>query len=198
MATAESVAAKLEGLISAANATTGKTDADLTTAINSLISGFGGEDELRYDIGEFTPASNVSDLKIINGIPHQLGEPPDFVLVWTEEASEYSEDNPNTRGIQVNIGYFYAAGLFGIPQRLTMELSSDYETFISFAIAQNEYRISLGSSNSLTYVITEEYAPTSEKIGLPRLIVAGRGAWISGMKYKYFVAQKWWTTGQEG
>lgn len=76
MATAESVAAKLKGLISTANATTGKTDADLTTAINSLISGFGGGSELNYDEGEFTLDSEVVDLKTINGIPHQLGEPP--------------------------------------------------------------------------------------------------------------------------
>lgn len=41
MATAESVKAKLQGLIDLANTTTGNTDADLTAAVNSLIAGFG-------------------------------------------------------------------------------------------------------------------------------------------------------------
>ena len=42
MATAESVKAKLIGLIDASNAATGAADTDITTAINNLISGFGG------------------------------------------------------------------------------------------------------------------------------------------------------------
>lgn len=41
MATANSVKAKIQGLITAANAKTGSTDADLTTAVNTLIDGFG-------------------------------------------------------------------------------------------------------------------------------------------------------------
>lgn len=41
MATADSVKAKLQGLIDAANATTGNADADLTTAVNALVAGFG-------------------------------------------------------------------------------------------------------------------------------------------------------------
>lgn len=42
MATAESVKAKLHGLIDAANAVTGAADTDITAAINNLISGFVG------------------------------------------------------------------------------------------------------------------------------------------------------------
>lgn len=41
MVTAESVKAKLQGLIATANATTGNADADLTAAINALVAGFG-------------------------------------------------------------------------------------------------------------------------------------------------------------
>lgn len=48
MATAESVKTKIRGLIDSANSTTGNTDADLTTAVDSLIAGYGsgggGED----------------------------------------------------------------------------------------------------------------------------------------------------------
>ena len=41
MVTAESVKAKLQGLIATANAATGNADADLTTAVNALAAGFG-------------------------------------------------------------------------------------------------------------------------------------------------------------
>lgn len=41
MATAESVKAKIQGLITTANATTGSSDTDLTTAVNALVSGYG-------------------------------------------------------------------------------------------------------------------------------------------------------------
>lgn len=41
MVTADSVKAKLQGLITAANTKTGNSDADLTTAVNTLIDGFG-------------------------------------------------------------------------------------------------------------------------------------------------------------
>lgn len=41
MATAESVKSKIQTLIATANSTTGKSDTDLTTAVNSLVSGYG-------------------------------------------------------------------------------------------------------------------------------------------------------------
>ena len=41
MITADSVKAKLQGLITKANETTGKSDADLTNAVNGLIEGYG-------------------------------------------------------------------------------------------------------------------------------------------------------------
>lgn len=44
MATADSVKTKINGLIDKANTTTGNADKDLTTAINSLVAGFGQGD----------------------------------------------------------------------------------------------------------------------------------------------------------
>ena len=41
MVTADSVKSKIRGLIDKSNAKTGHTDADLTTAVNTLIDGFG-------------------------------------------------------------------------------------------------------------------------------------------------------------
>lgn len=52
MATAESVRAKIQGLIGTANATTGNADSDLTTAVNALVAGFGqgGENYIDYAV----------------------------------------------------------------------------------------------------------------------------------------------------
>lgn len=66
MATAESVKAKLQGLIAKANEVTGNTHTDLTTAINALIAGYGtGEvvkdPTLLTDLAEYfrTPTQEV-------------------------------------------------------------------------------------------------------------------------------------------
>lgn len=64
MATAESVKAKIQGLINTANTTTGNSDTDLTTAVNALVAGFGsggsgGDGELVKSIVEST-AVNLS------------------------------------------------------------------------------------------------------------------------------------------
>lgn len=73
MVTAESVKAKLQGLISLANATTGKTDTDLTAAVNALIAGFGQGGSSGGASGiymaKITPASNVNRLQVV----HNLG-----------------------------------------------------------------------------------------------------------------------------
>lgn len=62
MATAESVKSKLQGLISKANAKTGKNDADLTDAVNTLVSGYGqgggGGDIIEVDT---LPETNIGE-----------------------------------------------------------------------------------------------------------------------------------------
>lgn len=42
MATAESVKAKIQSLIAKANTATGRADEDMTSAVNALVSGYGG------------------------------------------------------------------------------------------------------------------------------------------------------------
>lgn len=75
MATAESVKAKLQGLIATANATTGNADADLTTAVNALVAGFGqggggglpGVDVIK---GEYIPGQTIGAfaVKLVHGL----------------------------------------------------------------------------------------------------------------------------------
>lgn len=67
MVTADSVKAKLQGLIAKANEVTGNTDADLTTAVNALVAGFGQgggglpEGIIEYEIQTFTPEKDTNE-----------------------------------------------------------------------------------------------------------------------------------------
>lgn len=70
MATLESVKAKIQGLIEKSNETTGATDVDLTSAVNTLIDGYGvggsdgtGDDSIVIDVEEL-PTENIDDSKI--------------------------------------------------------------------------------------------------------------------------------------
>lgn len=72
MATAESVKAKIQGLINTANETTGGADTDLISAVNTLAAGFGqggGGDVSGIYMAKITPSSNMSSLTI----QHNLG-----------------------------------------------------------------------------------------------------------------------------
>lgn len=72
MATAESVKAKLQNLLTLANGTTGNTDATLTAAVNALIAGFGqgggGGGVSAIASGKFTPAENVLEVTVNTGV----------------------------------------------------------------------------------------------------------------------------------
>ena len=79
MATADSVKAKLQGLIAQSNAATGNTDADLTSAITALISGFGqgggsgggGATVTEYIVTENADRSlwlNEQGIKLVKGV----------------------------------------------------------------------------------------------------------------------------------
>lgn len=72
--------ARINSLISAANATTGKADTDLTSAVGALIAGFGsgggGGDAVLLESGTITTTSSTTY------IVQELSETPDIVLLW--------------------------------------------------------------------------------------------------------------------
>lgn len=101
MATAESVKAKIRGLIDAANSATGSTDADLTTAVSTLVDGYGkgsGDEDTEamkekldfyeryiraqygYSFEDWNPYVNEEGTRVITvntrGIEYTVEEPP--------------------------------------------------------------------------------------------------------------------------
>lgn len=187
MATAESVKQKIQGLISNANNTTGNTDATLTNAVASLIAGFGtgGGEGLSYDMGEFVLDADVKGLD--PSLPHNLGEIPEFILVWTEDFAGLSEGNPAEQ--QCNLGYIWLKNLTGMLQRLTTAAAGDSFT-VNFHLLSGEYRIVIVVPNSISYLTKQ---PTAEYFGLNQL--SASCYWRAGVTYKYFVSKAWWNTG---
>lgn len=187
MATAESVKQKIQGLISNANNTTGNTDATLTNAVASLIAGFGtgGGEGLKYDMGEFVLDADVKALD--PSLPHNLGEIPEFILVWTDDFAGLSEENP--AGQQCNLGYIWLKNLTGMLQRLTSAAAGDSLT-VNFNLNSGDYRNQLNLPSSYAYLTKQ---PTAEYFGLNQ--TGGNWYWRAGVTYKYFVSKAWWNTG---
>lgn len=97
MATVQSVKAKLQGLIDKSNATTGKNDADLTTAVNTLVEGYGkggsGED-LAGVLDEQSQLIAELKEKLANGGGSQEC---DCIIDVTELPAEYKDVNVYVR-----------------------------------------------------------------------------------------------------
>lgn len=187
MATAESVKQKIQGLISNANNTTGNTDATLYDAVASLIAGFGtgGGEGLKYDMGEFVLDADVKALD--PSLPHNLGEIPEFILVWTDDFAGLSEENP--AGQQCNLGYIWLKNLTGMLQRLTSAAAGDSLT-VNFNLNSGDYRNQPNLPSSYAYLTKQ---PTAEYFGLNQ--TGGNWYWRAGVTYKYFVSKAWWNTG---
>lgn len=195
MVTADGVKDKIRRLINTANATTGKTDVTLTTAVNSLVEGFGqGGDVngLAYDMGEFVLDADVKFVHDVYGsIPHALGETPEFVVVWTDDFAELSAENPSTQ--QANLGYVWLNGLTGLQQRLTSAVINDMSLYLSLDIPANAYAVSAYAPTSTSYCLEAISTPTEKEIFLPYF--GSNKYWRAGITYKYFVSKAWWNVG---
>lgn len=180
--------AEMTSVANAIRAKTGNTDTlawpdGFATAIAGITGG--GVIGLAYDMGEFVLDA---DVKALNpSLPHNLGEVPEFILVWTDDFAGLSEANP--AGQQCNLGYIWLKNLTCMSQRLTTAAASDSFT-VNFHLLSGEYRIVLIVPNSIAYLTKQ---PTAEYFGLNQL--SASYYWRAGVTYKYFVSKAWWNTG---
>ena len=178
---------KLTAIADAIRSKGGTTDqltlAGMVDAINAIQTG--GGDGLKYDIGEFVLDA---DVKFHDpSLPHNLGEIPEFVLVWTDDFAELSEGNPAAQ--QCNLGYVWLKNLTGMLQRLTTTATGDSLT-VDFNLLSGDYRIQPITPTSYLYLTKQ---PTAEYLGLNQ--TGGNNYWRAGVTYKYFVSKAWWNTG---
>lgn len=180
---------KLTNIANAIREKTGSTRTmnleEMAVAIAGITGGGGAG--LVYDMGEFVLDA---DAKYVTSpfIPHNLGEVPEFILVWTDDFAGLSEGNPAAQ--QCNLGYIWLKNLCGLMQRLTTAARGDALT-ANLILNSADYRIQIVSPNSAVY-LTEQ--PTAEGFGLNQM--AGNNYyWRAGVTYKYFVSKAWWNVG---
>lgn len=159
-----------------------------TQAIAGIVSGGGG---LAYDMGEFVLDADIAYLDTKDGIPHKLGEKPDFVLVWTDDFADLSADNVASQ--TVNIGYIILLGLFGLPQRLSSAATNTLALHNNYHISANDYRVTIQAPTSAAYSLQNGTLPSATAI--PLFKFGGSYLWKAGVTYKYFVSRAWWNVG---
>ena len=188
-------AARLNALKQGIEAKTGETYTDLTGGVNALIAGFGqgggGSGGLAYDMGEFVLDKDTHGGDL-TPIPHSLGVVPDFVMVWTDEFSDLTVENPSSYSKNIDVGYIWMNGLTGMVQRLTSVNSTNLSVNIALTLYKGDYRVNVQSPSSVVYGMIEQTLPDAEKLYLTSHSNASNSGYIGGITYKYFVAKAWW------
>ena len=179
---------KLTNIADAIREKTGSTRTMNLEEMAAAIAGItgGGVIGLAYDMGEFVLDA---DTKALNptSLPHNLGEIPEFILVWTDDFAGLSEGNPAAQ--QCNLGYVWLKNLTGMLQRLTTTIADNSFT-VNFNLLSRDYRIQPIVPNSYAYLTQQ---PTAEYFGLNQ--TGSNNYWRAGVTYKYFVSKAWWNVG---
>ncbi len=170
--------------------------ADAIAAIQAGGDGNG----LAYDMGEFSVSEDVNTNNLgggggldpmKNGIPHNLGEVPDFICVWTDAWAGITEA-PYTSGASM-VGFVWLRGMSGTIGRAAASVNITNPLVVQFSIMQNDYRCGGGLPTSAAYGMEDKRLPTAEVF---RTITMGTGTWWrAGATYNYFVSRAWWNVG---
>ena len=157
------------------------------------ISGGGGTG-LAYDMGEFIldadTASNNAWLAR-NPIPHNLGETPDFIIVWTDHWAGITEA-PYTDN-NTMVGFAWLNGLTGMIGRASSSADVTNPLIAIVSFHKSDYRCSVSNPASSSYGLTNDRLPTQEAFALASYGQAF--LWRAGVVYKYFVSKAWWNIG---
>ena len=180
--------AEMTSVANAIRAKTGNTDMlawpnGFLAAIAEITGGGGAG--LAYDMGEIVLDADVKSLD--PSLPHNLGEIPEFILVWTDDFAGLSEGNPAEQ--QCNLGYIWLKNLTCMLQSLTAAATGDSLT-VNFNLMSGDYRIQPIAPNSAVYLAKQ---PTAEYFGLGQM--RSDYYWRAGVTYKYFVSKAWWNVG---
>ena len=156
--------------------------ADFVSAINAISGGGGGN--LKYKIGSFTLASDTTANPAV-AIAHGFGEAPKVVVIWTEE---YSTADPPSADL--NYGYVYLVDITDMQQQFSSTSFGSYPLFTWFWMSTAPRVGSTSTSNS-SYAPSSSSKPDATNFYLIRR--SNSTYWRSGITYKYFVSEKWWS-----
>lgn len=190
MATADSVKAKMQGLIDSANAKTGGNDTTLTAAVNALIAGFGsggGGTGLAYDMGEFVPEADTT-AGVNTYISHNLGEKPGFILVWTDDYVGVT--NPDET-YATALGFVWFNQIMGLENWVTSSKKSEGTT-VNFQQNKATDGMNVVKPTSGAYTLKSD-GVSAESFMLVK--IGSNTYYRAGTTYKYFVSKAWWNIG---
>ena len=166
-------------------------------AVEAISAGGG----LKYDMGSFTLDEDISANLFTNPnnatygspIPHNLGEVPDFIVVWTDHWAGLTADDTPPFTTATMVGFIWLNGLTGMVGRASSAANYLNPVMVEFNLAQNDYRIAVSSPNSASYGYPDSHLPTAEyfRAYYKNSIFWWRG----GVQYNYFVSKAWWNVG---
>ena len=154
------------------------------------ISGGGGTG-LAYDMGEFVFDTDITSSNSSRpAIPHNLGEIPDCIIVWTDNWAGNTEVIYTDYGTMV--GFLWMRELTGMTEQGSSTVNAVNPIILFMNISKNDYRLRILAPTSAGYCFdlntltaTEFYPPNYGRSNY----------WRGGVTYKYFVSKAWWNIG---
>lgn len=181
---------KLTNIADAIRSKGGTTDqltlAGMVDAINAIQTG-SGDTGLAYDMGEFVFDTDWNTT--FRQIPHNLGEIPDCIIVWSDNWAGNTEVIDATRNTMV--GFMWFRELTGMTGRATSTANMTNPIILFMNIIKNDYRVNVTSPSSHSYAVDLDKL-TATEFYIPR---SGSDYWRGGVTYKYFVSKAWWNIG---
>lgn len=171
--------------------------AGFVSAVEAISAGGG----LKFDMGSFTLSEDVSANLFTNPgnavygapIPHNLGEIPDFIMVWTDHWAGLTADDTPPFTTQTMVGFIWLNGLTGMVGRASSAANYLNPVMVELNMTQNDYRISVAYPTSASYGYHNDRLPTAEYF---RTYGKNNSTWWrGGVQYNYFVSKAWWNVG---
>ena len=177
-----------QAICDAVRAKTGGTAVLKSGELAAAIAGIagGGNSGLSYDIGEFVLENDINSSSLY--INHNLGEPPGFILVWTDDYVGVT--NPDTAH-GTSLGFVWLDRIMGLENWFTAS-ASGVGTTVNFTQSKGGTGMNVSKPTSGSYTISNSDV-TSEKFKLVR--TGSNDRYRGGTVYKYFVSKAWWNVG---
>lgn len=187
--------AQLTSIADAIRSKGGTTDqltlAGMVDAINAIQTSGGGSTGLHYDMGEFVFDADIPSTDAHRpSIPHNLGEIPDCIIVWSDNWAGITE--APYEDFATLVGFMWFRELTGMIGRASSSVDIRNPMIVFMNIGKTDYRVSTASPTSTSYCVvldkltaTEFYPPS----------YGVNNYWRGGVTYKYFVSKAWWNIG---